>query len=155
MVDAQTSAASMGEEQEKQAQAEEGQEQRDFTQETGDGDGDDEGEEDAGEGEGEGDDEYLDDDGEDEGDDGVSVESAENDLQEEVMTGDGVGWWKGGNVITGLSSGWFNSAGGTMGEAAKAERVDYRNEGTRNPISSDDLVELAKVPSPLYHLSTT
>ena len=83
------------------------------------------------------------------------MESAENDLQEEVMTGDGVGWWKGGNVITGLSSGWFNSAGGTMGEAAKAERVDYRNEGTRNPISSDDLVELAKVPSPLYHLSTT
>ena len=47
------------------------------------------------------------------------------------MTGNGVGWWKGGNVITGLSSGWFNSAGGTMGEAAKAERVDYRNEGTR------------------------
>ena len=72
-----------------------------------------------------------------------------------VLKGDGVGWWKGGNVISGLSSGWLESAGGPMGEAAKAERVDYKNEGTRNPISSADLVELAKVPSPLYHLSTT
>ena len=86
---------------------------------------------------------------------GREPESPENDLQTE-MVGDGEGWWKGGKV-TGLSAGWwgFEGAGGVNGNAAVADRLQWKNDGTQNPISNAEAVELAKVTSPLVRTRTT
>ena len=61
-------------------------------------------------------------------------------------------------VVDGMSLGWwgFESAGGAMGDTAKVERLQWKNEGTADPISTDDAVELAhEVPSPLVRTPTT
>ena len=72
------------------------------------------------------------------------------------MVGDGEGRWKGGNV-TGMSAGWwgYESAGGVNGDEAVADRMQWKNDGTQNPISNAEAVELAKVTSPLARTRTT
>ena len=159
--------------------------ERDFTQPAGEAAGEEEGEageedEDEEEGEAGEEDEDEEEGEEDDDKDGAEEdeeegehESQEDDLQdaadlpelvgdgessakvEEVFKGDGKAWWSGGQQIGGLSSGWFPSDDGPMGVVAVAERVKYKNEGTLNPISSTDLVQLTKVPAPLYHVHTT
>ena len=80
---------------------------------------------------------------------------AEADLQPE-MAGDGEGWWKRGNV-TGMSEGWwgYEGAGGVDGEEAVADRLIWKNEGTRNPITNAVAVALAQVTCPLVRTRTT
>ena len=79
----------------------------------------------------------------------------EADLQPE-MAGDGEGWWKRGNV-TGMSEGWwgYEGAGGVDGEEAVADRLIWKNEGTRNPITNAVAVALAQVTCPLVRTRTT
>ena len=79
----------------------------------------------------------------------------EADLQPK-MVGDGEGWCKGGKV-SGMSAGWWGcgSAGGVNGDEAVADRLQWKNDRTQNPIPNAEAVELAKVTSPLVRTRTT
>jgi hypothetical protein len=79
----------------------------------------------------------------------------EDDLQP-TMVGNGEGWWKGG-MVSGMSKCWWSveSVGGVNGDEAVADRLQWKNDGTQNPISNAEAVELAKVTSPLVRTRTT
>ena len=81
---------------------------------------------------------------------------AEADLKPK-MVGDGQAWWKGGKNVTGMSAGWWGHerAGGVNGDEAVADRLIWKNEGTQNPITNAEAVELAQVTCPLVRTRTT